>query len=372
MDILKRNIILLATSVSLTGCYTDFEPDIHQPEMLCMNSLICAEEPVIVELTHTWNYPSGPAYNIDTRVPGSDIELWINGSLKEKLSLITSVEDEPDNNTSGTRFISTYTPHEGDEVRLFATSDRYGNAEATIKVPVAVVPDKIVWSADPGNTSRYDYQMSCNPTISAEVYFTDPAESDNYYMVDYNVNNPEPYAGTIGNITWLDCGGKLSIWSLNYDVEPLFSEHISVLESVMGSDAFGYSIFSDRSISGRNYPLHILLERGYYYCLNPLDEDRVFDTTIDINLYSITESYYNWFISQWKLDDSFTGSLSNTGLSEAFFCKSNVSSGAGIVAAYNYSTATINLHDFLQDLYNSLNNPDDNNPGLEDDTIFTH
>ena len=62
----------------------------------------------------------------------------------------------------------------------------------------------------------------------------------------------------------------------------------------------------------------------------------------------MSQSYYNWAVYRWNVDEGITGDLSDIGLAESKWGYSNVSTGAGVVAAQSFSKATVNLKEFLK------------------------
>ncbi|MDE7442567.1 MAG: DUF4249 domain-containing protein, partial [Muribaculaceae bacterium] len=125
MAILKKYIILPLLALNVTGCYTEFEPDIDDSPVLCLNSLISAGEPVAVSVTHTWRYSSGyRGIQRDVTVKDADVALYVNGSNVD--DLVYSEEDR--------KFHSDYVPLSGDTVRIVAFNQTYGSAEASVVV----------------------------------------------------------------------------------------------------------------------------------------------------------------------------------------------------------------------------------------------
>lgn len=55
-------------------------------------------------------------------------------------------------------------------------------------------------------------------------------------------------------------------------------------------------------------------------------------------------------LSMWKVNSGFEGELGNNGLADPIFIYSNVSTGAGIVAARSVSKYTVDLSDYVRDL----------------------
>ena len=152
---------------------------------------------------------------------------------------------------------------------------------------------------------------------------------------DYDDNNDGLYS--YGTTMWLD-----------YDAEPLFTEHVSSLESAV-SETSGYTFFSDRMIAGKTYPLHIRLVNVCY----PVSADNNFDSNksyVKFVLSSISESYYKHVISVWESNDGINGILGGVGLADPVWECSNVSTGAGVISASAPSKIQIPISEFFKDM----------------------
>ena len=90
---------------------------------------------------------------------------------------------------------------------------------------------------------------------------------------------------------------------------------LSTLESVL-AETWGYSFFSDRQISGQSYPLHIMIKDCEFYYSNPDNLPEYEDVGLDIDLMSLSESYYKHVLSVWEANDGLVGSLGSVGLGE--------------------------------------------------------
>lgn len=66
-----------------------------------------------------------------------------------------------------------------------------------------------------------------------------------------------------------------------------------------------------------------------------------------ITLTSISQSYYNWSLYKWYIDNGIISDLSDIGLAESKWGYSNVSTGAGIVVAQSSNTYKINLNKLI-------------------------
>ncbi len=73
-----------------------------------------------------------------------------------------------------------------------------------------------------------------------------------------------------------------------------------------------------------------------------------FDCELILELNTISESYYNWGSYLWQYEDGLLVGLGDLGLGDPVWAYSNVSTGAGVVAARSVATYTIKLKDFLE------------------------
>ena len=326
MDILKSIIISIVAGTLLSGCYRDFEPDLYEEPVVCLSALLKVGEPVTVQVTHTWRYDQTPTTFVnadDVKIDNADVTLIVNGQEIEHL-----VYDD------AALYVGNYIVREGDSVTINVTSSNYGDATASVEVPVKVPIDNInnvVLSAN----GDYVVNNRIEATIDFQMSFTDPATVQNYYMAD--VENE--FYGMAGNVFWMN---------LDYNREPLFSEIYTPMESMLG-ETNGYSMFTDRSISGQSYPL--TLSTRLHYTVNTTDPDAE-PNKLTFHLLSISKSYYDYLLSVYQVADSFNGQLGNFGLSEQRYTYSNVSTGAGIVAACAIDTRVVNLTEIIANAVN--------------------
>ncbi|MDE7408155.1 MAG: DUF4249 domain-containing protein, partial [Muribaculaceae bacterium] len=250
MEILKKLIYTLSVAICQTGCTSEFEPNIDSTPVLCMNAVMNVGEPVDVHLTHTWRYSSRrPA---DLTVKDAVVSVWVNGR---------HVEDVSYNAAGEAGYKTSYMPQYGDDVRLVAESKEYGCAEGRTIVPDAaridtvkcdVVMEPTWYMVSPTNGFR---SVSISMKLDMQMMVNDPADVNNYYQLDWGSYAPRPeYDPDRDHQTPFV---SFQLGGIDYDAEPLFAEHIGALETVSGSDAYGFTVFSDRQIQGRTYPLHV-------------------------------------------------------------------------------------------------------------------
>lgn len=322
-----RYIIPILSVFLLTGCYEDFNPEIDTKPVLCLNSLITVGEPIEVDVTHTWMFNDEKSER-DHDVKDAFVTILANG-----------------------RMVGTdYLPKEGDQIRIVAESPTYGTATAEVIVPFATPIGKVkvspvvknIWNDE---EDFFNYEMSTDITfnLNVEMDVNDPGGADNYYHFGYDC---------FGSDT--DGSSTLYIGQFEYNSEPIFKEHIGVFETVMGNDEdTQFVFFSDRQFSGKAYTLHLNFSDNSFHVKSQDYDESLLECGVNIYLTTVSKSYYNWAVYKWNVDEGITGDLSDIGLAESKWGYSNVSTGAGVVAAQSSSRFTIDLKEFLKTTLNN-------------------
>lgn len=322
MEIL-RPIHGFIIAVALTGCSEEFDPGIEVTPVLCVNSLITAGQPVDITVSHTWLYSDRNA-ELDHTVPDAEVSIYADGTLQH----------------------SGYLPNEGDNLQIIADSHIYGHAEAKVTVPESVSVLPLRWT--PVVTGVYTSEESTTIAFNlrVEMEISDNPTVDNYYQLSFTSFLPNDdldsiwTAATPPGVTF-NCG------TFKYEAEPIFSEHIGVLESALGGDAYGFTFFTDRQFSGKNYTLHLQYSDCRFTINTPIPDPTQWNCGYEFTLHTISRSFYNWANYLWQRDDSPMGDISEAGFGDPIWGYSNVSTGAGIVAAQSSRNYTIDLKDFL-------------------------
>ena len=355
MAILKNAyplILLMVLATGLTSCYTEFDPHIDSTPVLCMNSTVTPGEPVTLFLTRTWKWTEGNEYDLDLDVRNAEVRLIVNGEYKETLKPATVENPYHMSNPYPEQrkcYQSDYLPESGDIIRLEAQSEQYGDASAEVTVPYPVPFDRLATEnlscrLLQGDISRFPIaEESCVFELKFNLlaYLTDSAKDTDYYdimaaLTNSYDNDDETYAYLYSN----------NYPMLDFSGEPLLREHVSVLESAV-SDIYGYSIFSDRQINGRTYPLRIEVNQFTFLYRNPLDLPGPKEFGIKVTLRHTDPVYYWHMISVWEGNYGITGALGGVGLASPVYPYSNVSTGAGTVAAYAEASLTISIADLI-------------------------
>ena len=299
----------------LTGCEEVFTPDMPHTPVLCVNSLITTGEPVEAVVSKSRLYTDT---SDKTEIKDADLRIYANGVLQ----------------------LDSYIPKEGDNIRIVAESPTLGRGEADLSMPMSIKAPTATWET---------YDVSCwksdNDVVSVQfklkvaLRIEDP-DGENYYKFSFNSGTQ-----TNENSDNLDASGNygFEISSLVYKMEPIFSEHIGIFESIMGGDADGFTFFSDRQFSGKSYTLNLQFDNCWFrYPTGEIPECKV-----NLIINSVSPSYYNWANYVWQRDNGTLSDLSDYGLGDPIWGYSNVSSGAGVVAAQSKSVCMIDLTDFI-------------------------
>lgn len=331
MAVLNKFLILLP-ALALAGCYEDFTPDVDTSPVLCVNSLITAGEPVTVDVSRTWLYTDTSGER-NHGVPDATVSVYANDLL---------VADG-------------YVPQEGDRIRVVAEHNVYGRAEAEVQVPVrspirvlncdAVLSDGWDEITESGMMSSYrQFDLS----IKLEV--PDVAGVANFYRFGYSVFFPE---GLWSDGTYIDPDiqapyAMLQVGTFRYQAEPIFGEHIGVFESVTGSDAESFPFFTDRQFEDKSYTLNLQFNNMVYYVQGYDMDEVLLDCDLELAVSSVSESYYNLANYLWQVDNGVIVDLGDMGFGDPIWGYSNVSTGAGVLAAQATAKCRVNLKDFLK------------------------
>ena len=315
MAILKKTIPLLIIPVLLTGCYESFDPKIDTASVLCLNSLITAGSPIDVKVSRTWVYTdqAGAKYH---SVDDAVVRIYVNGDLVD----------------------SGYIPEEGDHIRISASSMRYGHAEAEVTVPVAsrisdVDFDNKIESLWMKDTSGWGINASIQFGVNISMTLDDPEDVENFYLLSYDTFSNESYH---------------SSFSSGYfeSLDPVFNEQTSSFEEVMNYSAYNM-FFADRLLNRETDAIDFGFTPCFFELSGWKGDPADIECGWDITLYSISESYYNWLAYCWQTDGIVFGDMGDIGLSEPIWGYSNVSTGAGVVAAQSSVIVRIDIKDFL-------------------------
>lgn len=315
MAILKKIYPLLLPAL-LASCEEVFMPDMPHDPVLCVNSLITVGEPVEAKISKSRLYTDAPE---KSEVRDADVRIYANGELQ----------------------LDSYLPKEGDNIRIVAESPAVGRGEADVLIPASIPAPTATWEAYDVSCWQSDISgVSIVFKLKVDLRIEDP-DGENYYKFSFN-NDIQADEDTDD----FEASGNygFSIGSLLYDMEPIFSEHIGIFESIMGGDAEGFSFFSDRQFAGKSYTLHLQFDN----CWFRYPKGMVPDCKVNLIVSSVSPSFYNWANYMWQRDRGTLSEFSDYGFGDPIWGYSNVSTGAGVVAAQSESVCSIDLSDLVR------------------------
>ena len=332
MDILKKLLYSVVPVIALTGCYTDFNPDQYSESVICLNAVITAGEPVTVSVQHTWRYNDREGL-ADHEVKDAMVSVYANGELKEP----------------------EYLAQEGDEIRIVAESKSYGRAEATVKVPQSIPIVKVEFipsSVQAWNDNEDGFTADMRFNYEIKLTISDNNQDADYFRLAYT---PFYFEGEEDdNPDNLDSGEESMNFSsyfssgrLDFNSDPIFREHIGIVESMLGGYEDLWLFFTDRMFSGRDYTLTLRFDDAWFRAVGPEYCENLLDCGITFELLSISRSYYDRMNYLWQKNSGMIGDLADIGLADPVWGYSNVSTGAGIVVARTMMTFDLNLKDFM-------------------------
>lgn len=333
MAILRRIIIYIILPFLFVGCYEDFDPSITSDPVLCMTSLITTGHPVEVSLTRTCRWNEMPHDDADLAVEEAIVKLYVDDLYVETLEpgeikIVGSMQEE-----KMPGYCAHYVAKPGDRIMLTAEHSRLGYAEASVTVPQPVAIDRVETRVKSVNGSLQKPPYRVKIDADFKIYFTDPADTPNFYQFAAGMQTRYYHDDETDAYFYL-------MADFDFNSEPLFTEHLTAVDHVL-AETSGYTFFSDRQISGTQYPLHISTATLELTYRNPLDDPQMPEPEVNFTLESISESYYNHVLSLWLSNDALIGSLGGAGLADAVYSWSNVSTKAGIVAAVSPVSFTV-------------------------------
>lgn len=316
----------------LTACEEIFTPDMPHTPVLCVNSIVTAGKPITVSVSKSRLYTD--TTSSATVVDNAAVNIYANGQL----------QDEP------------FIPRQGDDIRIAVQSPTLGCASADVTVPHAVPTPGVEWEASDIIIRSARYGDALDNIKQHEISFrlkvrltVADIPGDTFFRFSYDCNSKGDEAGNDSDVDgdWSTSGNYgLKVDNLLYDLEPIWGEHIGIFESLMGADAYGFTFFTDRQFSGKTYTLNIQFEDCRFICLdNYIPEDE-----LSLRICTISQSYYNWSNYLWQRDRGTLTDLGDYGFGDPVWGYSNVSSGAGVVAAQSESECKINLTGFIEEI----------------------
>lgn len=320
---------ILPLSFLISSCTTDFEPEINEDPLVVLNALVHSDSIISAQVSRSWITGSRENENDLSKVilPDAVTEYAVNDG--EWLPMVYDPESQ--------KYVADRVAREGDRVSM-RTRSRYGVAEGSTRVPFAVPIDKVEYSVETSidtnsfiyiDNNSYDYFHYLKVTIRYRLTFTD-RPGDDFYLVAGN-----PY---------LD--------------DPIISENETAMDGVLNKYHY-CSFFSDSSIKNKSYTLTLFSDyfcvpdgEGGYYLPYEITHHNMKE---NIRLIAMSSDYYYYILSLFKKYSGIEGILDNFGLAEPRSVFSNVSSGAGVVAAGSVTAYSLDVRPILIDAITNFN-----------------
>lgn len=311
----RRFIIpVLALIASLTGaCTSDYSPSFEEKPVLVINVIASPGEPIEASVTHSW--PVGELVKGNVDLPDAEVQLVVNDGAPIRMTY----------DAASARFRSDRVARAADRICVSASHPDYGSASGATTVPrPVVISDWKCTHRVETDYNGYIYESDGtwgHPRMVRFVYsvtFSDPVDEENYYLVSSD----------------LDCD------------DPIIDENNTPLEAIFIKSKDFY-VFSDRQINGKTYTLTCSKTYTLHYILP--GEDFI----NRISVYSISKEYYLYLLSLYKKYETISGALEEIGLAEPRSVYSNVSSGAGVVAAQAPTTIINDVAEIMRHYFQS-------------------
>ena len=338
MALLKK-IIIASLPFLLYGCREDIEPLIDTRPVLCLNSLITAGKPIEVSVTRTWVYTDSKGGN-DHSVSDAKVSIYANGNL---------VSDD-------------YLAQEGDIIRIEAYSNTYGSAWAEVTVPLATPISNVKYTPtlkDLWYNDREEWGVSLDLTfdISTTLSIPNDPQANLFYDLDFTTFSPANEKDS-DSTDYYDAHGELLRWYTQPSEvhfyggsfilrDPFFSEYVGAFDDMMDWADIYASFFSNHQFKGTTQDIHVDFQDCSFRITQWDRNPELLECGYVFTLYSISESYCKWLNYRWQSDQSLMEEIIDIGLAEPMWGYSNVSTGAGVVAARSSRTVSINIKDFL-------------------------
>lgn len=310
-------LLWITVSVLFSGCYQNIDLDKYKgsdgENLLTINSVLNPDSTIAVVATRTYFY-SDPYFGRDY-VKDLDISISINGEDKGLLRY-----DE-----KSRRYLSQIKPSAGDKIELrtrYLDREVYGSSV----VPRAVKIEGV-------NVTRQGpmtiYGTNSDYILTYEITFSDPADLENYYFLEYTDVK----------------GFGVIMGEKDYTYEYVFQQLANrINSSVPGWNPYSYLglPFSDYGIDGKTHTLIVKeIIQG-----TSINFDMVDELQRSIKLYSISKDYYEYMLTLIYNDTSADGihsGMINLGLSEPVRYFNNINGGIGIFAAYSLNEKIVDV-----------------------------
>ena len=328
--IVYRALCLMLLCMTLNSCKDDFDVEkLQDAARLVVYSFPTEGDTTFIAVTKSLpvssfkgdkDVQSSAAVdaNVIYRVNGTSLPVKRIENLEEA-KLISKTSNESWLSSLVGQYYAVGKQKAGDKIDVEVSADGFSSVSASTSIPekVNVEIQKVRLKESSSDKDKYTY------VDKIEATFSDLASTTDYYSVKVNRKV------TSGKTTYLE---------LITASEPLLNKN-SKINDDFGFDDYEFLddayIFSDRTINGQTYTLHLEVpyNSGYWdpsYWANA-SWDCLYGFTYCVDLYKVTPEYYRFLQSVNNTQNTWT----DAGLMQITPTYTNVKGGYGVVAGYN-------------------------------------
>lgn len=312
---------LLIAGLALTSCYREVELDNYrdnQADLLTLNSLICAGEPIKASATATFFFSD--EHNKRQNIPGLTIALAINGEQKGTLTY----------NAATGMYETGTTARPGDAVTLSTTYKNAGiTCTDTVPAPVQIEDIDITVSGPVAIYTPADY------ILTYHITFSDPAGAGNHYFLQYDAD---------------DQHHDYHMGERDFTHELVFQKLANLVHSTLpGWKPYSPDglPFTDDGIDGATHTLQVreILQgnNGNPYQSDPATADNI---RRRISLHTISKAYFDYLFTillNQTDDRGLEGGMIDIGIADPIKVYSNITGGTGILGCHTLSSRTVDV-----------------------------
>ena len=323
---LKWGLLLVLMSFVLLSCKDDFDVEkLQDAARLVVYSFPTEGDTTFIAVTKSLPVSSfkGDKDTQSSSAIDANIIYKVNGTsfpVKriediQEAKLICKTSNESYLSTLVGQYYAVGLQKAGDKIEVEVSADGFSSVSASTYIPekVNVEIRKIRLKESSSDKERY------SSVDKIEATFSDAASTTDYYSVKVNRKV------TSGKTTYLE---------LITASEPLLNKN-SKINDDFGFDDYEFLddayIFSDRTINGQTYTLHLEVPYNSDYWWANASWDSLYGFTYCVDLYKVTPEYYRFLQSVNNTQNTWT----DAGLMQITPTYSNVKGGYGVVAGYN-------------------------------------
>jgi len=331
MKISRLIILISVLAVSVfTSCETEIEFNgDEKASLMVINGYFTPDSVVKVQVTKSKFFLKDDS-SFDN-VNDATIELWVNNQLKEMMQF-----------QGNGVYTGTYTPHEGDSIRVLASNAAYQNVSCATRIPYKVsltLGDTISTEGEIYYSISQFYDQYGGVTIDTissmstiklniTVNLSDP-DTENYYKLDVKVRRTYD-------------SGDVQEGNIYFYSNDLVFGSVDEGQLIGETSQSYYHEFNDEIFNGKEYPLSFYIEfynTVYYNDVNnpknPYDggvqTNEVVKKELIVSVKSISKPYYLYMKSRNASNNEIDF------FSEPVQIYSNVKGGIGILGGYTKS-----------------------------------